>query len=165
MTTWADTSGLERPERRYSPWHAAAWLLGRHPQLVALVDRTGLAVDDPNDPGRPEFYVDELANAFLEHERVAVQWESYEKTRPYPGQAEGEAAYEDRLEEWSEAGPSCTTVAARALGPMSGSEVKRLRLLATLAISRVPFHIDDLSGLDDPGQQLVKDWCLLVLLS
>lgn len=46
MTTWPNTTDTPCPT--YLPYGAALWLLGRHPQLTALVDRIPGAVTHPD---------------------------------------------------------------------------------------------------------------------
>lgn len=133
---------------------AASWLVGRHPVLHRLARRVPGAVDGVGDV-LPWV----LADAFTELDDHIRAWTRYENDHPAPNAwtPEGEAAYE----RWVDAGPRPSDRAA-ALEPMSRTEIGRLRLVATLSSTPVPFSVEQLVGLDDAGRDLVSDWMTAV---
>lgn len=143
---WPDTTGTPPPQDH--PYEAALWLLGRHPQLAALVERIPGAVDpDGLDLGAVADTVralDELRTA-LEAYRAA----SYEPSD------------DPAWHQWRAAGPQ-PSPAVNALLAMSRTEQNRVRLLATLEGGGCRFSIGNLSGFDAAGQDLIRDWCTLV---
>ena len=151
--SWPDTSAQERPPagNRYA---AAAWLLGRHPQLAAVVARVPGVVDVA--PDGPDIDLTALADALLGLEADGAAWAAYEQDHPAPDD------HRD-YDHWLEAGPPARPT-TRAIGPMSRGEVSRLRLLAVLSGERVPFGVWDTVGVDDDGRRtLLTDWCRALL--
>jgi hypothetical protein len=133
---------------------AAAWLRRRHPWLDALLTRVvGPAEPDDQDA----WWLDELVEGFndlIEDRRV---WEEYARTHPEPSQ-------ESRWQTWHDAGPKLRTPAGRALAPMSGGEIRVLRLVTTLgggARLQAGWRLDDID-FDARGAAIVEDWILVV---
>lgn len=150
---WPNTSTQDPPAgNRYA---AAAWLLGRHPHLATLVARVPGVVQVR--PDGPDIDLEALADALLGLEADAAAWAAYEAYHPPPDDDQGD--YDD----WLDAGPTSRPT-TRAIGPMSRTEVARLRLLAVLAEERVPFGVWDTVGIDDDGRRpLLTDWCRALL--
>ena len=149
---WPNTSTQEPPAgNRYA---AAAWLLGRHPHLATVVARVPGVVQD--GPEGPDIDLEALADALLGLDADMAAWAAYEASHPRP---DDERDYDD----WLDAGPTSRPT-TRAIGPMSRTEVSRLRLLAVLAGERVPFGLWDTVGIDDDGRRpLLTDWCRALL--
>ncbi|GAB7192799.1 hypothetical protein NUM3379_35080 [Kineococcus sp. NUM-3379] len=154
-TTW--TSPYVDPPRDHL-YGQAVWLLSQHPQLAHLAARVP-GVVDTDEEGDPHINLDALAHGLAAHEVHAAAWEQYEKRRPAP---RDDASYE----RWQAAGPALDADVADAvesIGTMSGSERGRLRLLAAFSTVRVPFRVLDFRSFDDNGQQLLDDWCRIVM--
>jgi hypothetical protein len=149
---WPDTSVQDPPVGNQDA--AAAWLLGRHPQLSVLAGRVPGVVSVGVD-GLPEIDLDALADALGAVETDRAAWAEYEVTHPAPGD-------DDEYDAWAAAGPK-PHPGARSIGVMSRTEGSRLRLLAVFSSQRVPLGIWDTQGLDDARRQLLSDWCRALL--
>jgi hypothetical protein len=143
-TTWPDTTDARPPADH--PHGVALWLLGRHPQLADLVDRLPdvAGIED----GQVFLNLDELAKAFTQYDAyLAAKEETFGWSSPSESSwARFEAAQPTR------------TAAADELMAMSGSELGRLRLLATLTGTGVRFSVLQLNSFDAAGKQLLEDW-------
>lgn len=136
------------------PYASAMWLLDRHPQLAELLARVDGAID-VDDDGEPGIALSALAEAVVEYDANRAAWNDYEHRRPAPED-------DDAYDAWRAAGPGEGSRAARDLAAMSTTERNRLRLLATFSTVAVPFNVRHLSGFDDEGQVLIRDWCRAV---
>lgn len=134
---------------------SAVWLARRHPTLLELADRAGVLVED--DDGDVVLDVDELADALNALDRYFAAWQAY-RDRSFTDHMT-DAAYQA----WEDAGPQHTHPRSPSIGPMSRTEVTRLRLLAFFAGDRIALRAGDLYGLDSEGQGLLADWCRAVL--
>jgi hypothetical protein len=134
---------------------SAVWLARRHPTLLQLADRAGVLVED--EEGDVVLQLDELADALNALDDYFRAWAAYERSHYLRTDATDAEirAYED-------AGPKHTDPRAPAIGPMSRTEVTRLRLLAFFAGDRIALRAGDLYGLDSEGQELLADWCRAV---
>jgi hypothetical protein len=152
---WRGTSDMPPPST--NAYGSAVWLLGRHPQLAALVARVRDVIhwNDPDDPEEPELDLDALAAAVNALDAARAAWADYERRSPAPGWDAGDDAYEA----WEAAGPPPAEGAAHDIAVMSRTEATRLRLLAVFAADGVRLSVHDLSGLDPNGQALLADWC------
>lgn len=157
--TWPPAASwrLDPPEDHY--YASALWLCGRHPVLVALVERVDGAVSRDDD-GSDWFELDELAAALDALDAHRAAWDDYERTHRPP---HDDAAYDA----WQARGPKATHPGAESIGVMSRTEVSRLRLLAFFVPPAFPggrrLSVSDLSGFDDEGRLLLHDWTLALL--
>jgi hypothetical protein len=135
---------------------SAVWLARRHPTLLQLADRAGVLVED--EDGDVVLQLDELADALNALDQYFAAWADYERRHYLP-----QSATDAQFSAWEAAGPQHTDPRAPAIGPMSRTEVTRLRLLAFFAGDRIALRAGDLYGLDDSGQSLLADWCRAVL--
>lgn len=154
---WPDTTNAEPPGDHL--YRSALWLLGRHPKLAELAERVPGVVSQTLDG--PDIDLERLVFALVELDDNRRAWAEYERRRPAPYD-------DDRYDAWELAGPGKPGEMAQAIGVMSRTEASRLRLLATFAASapewrRVPFMVADLSGFDEEGQELIRDWCRAIL--
>lgn len=141
-----------RPLPPSDPYEAARWLRRRHAWLDELITRICGPVD------QTAAWADDLAEAFNTLAANAHAWEHYQRRYPEP---HDEAAWEA----WQEAGPHLGDSRARRLAPMSGGEVRVLRLMTTLSSQHrcdQGWHVDDLWGLDERGTAIVADWIQIV---
>lgn len=151
LTDWPDTTDTEPPQG--SSWRAAAWLLGRHPQLAQLATRVPGVVTRDGD-GDLDVDLDTLAATFLALQEHRKAWADYEDRSSAP---QDDRAYDA----WQAAGPQASA-AVRAVSVLSGGEGRMLRLLAFLApTARVPLNVGDTQGIGDG--RLVADWCRALL--
>lgn len=157
-TSWVrDTHAANPPADHY--YASALWLLGRHPQLVRLVERVPGAVTTDRDGTWLE--LDVIADALEALDQNRATWHDYAKRHPEP-------STDHAWEAWERNGPPHTHPAAPSIGVMSRTEVSRLRLLAFFApveagaLSR-RLTVCDLGGFDDAGRRLLHDWTLAVL--
>lgn len=147
----APSHQLNPPSDHY--YASALWLCGRHPKLVALVDRALVVTEDEEGPW---LELDALADALAALDAYHEAWRLYRERTYEPRE---EAAWE----RWEAAGPTLDNEAAAAIAPMSRTEQSRLRLLAFFAPTRVRLNVADLGGFDDEGRLLLHDWTLAVL--
>lgn len=152
LTTWPDTTGTEPPAD--NPWRAAAWLLGRQPQLARIAARVPGIVTRDSD-GDLDVDLEALAEALAALDASRAAWADYADRHPAPE--------EDReYDAWEAAGPQ-TLPTARAIGVMSGGEVRMLRLLGVFSsTNRVPLNVGDTRGIDG---RVLADWCRALLAS
>ncbi|HET9656357.1 MAG TPA: hypothetical protein VFP72_13460 [Kineosporiaceae bacterium] len=153
--TWPETTARPRND---SSWWQACWLITRNPQLKGLVQRLpGFLHAD--EQGEVDFELRKLSEAFRALDAYRAAWKKYEQTH-YPPRDD------DAYERWADAGPKLGDDEpgriASAIAPMSRTEQGRLRLLATLGDERVEFCTGDLSGWDDQGHALIRDWMSLL---
>jgi hypothetical protein len=134
---------------------SAVWLVRRHPRLLELADRAGV-VRPPDEDGDVLLDLDELAAALNALDVYFAAWRDYEYRHPAP---EADAAFDA----WEKRGPEAGHPLVPAIGPMSRTEVVRLRLLAFFSSDRIALRAGDLYGLDDEGQSLLRDWTAAVL--
>lgn len=153
-TTWPDMTAEPPPVG--DAWASAAWLLSRHAMLAQLADRVGVTRTDPDDP-LPDLDLDLLAEGIRAHDEHSAAWARYEREHPL-----GRAVDDDQYERWRQAGPTLPDTeagrVARAFGPMSSGEKRRLRLLAFFAPGGTRIAPDTFDGLDDDGRATVRDW-------
>lgn len=78
--SWPDTRHEDQPAQH--PYRSALWLLGRHPQLAALVARVpGVTELEEDGPGLD---LEALAAALAEHDAAAAALVAYERRHPRP---------------------------------------------------------------------------------
>jgi hypothetical protein len=151
---WLETRDAPPPQDH--PYAAAEWLLGRHPQLAALVARVRDVVhEDGRDPHAVVLDLDGLATAVHDLDAAREAWIDYTRNHPEPGYNASEEAYEA----WEKAGPPRAAGAAHDIAVMSSTEVTRLRLLAVFAAAGARLSVNHLRGLDPAGRALLADWC------
>ncbi|MFG1820582.1 hypothetical protein ACGFIF_42965 [Kribbella sp. NPDC049174] len=145
MATWPDTTESLPPGDH--PYGVALWLLGRHEQLAELVDRLPGVVSI--EGGELGLELDVLASAFAEYDAFqAAREERFGWSTP------DESAWE----RWHASLPK-RSAATDELLVMSGSELGRLRLLATLSGAGARLSIGHhLRSFDAEGQRLLGDW-------
>lgn len=150
---WPDTRDQDPPG--YA-WGDARWLVGRHGMLADLVERAGCWTGD--EEGR---WVDlnQLKQTIRGLDAYRAAWAEYQTLHPAPSD-------DARYDAWEAAGPDADDVAPcvplAGILPMSGSEVGRLRLLATIGNGRIEFSLADLDGWDFDGQATKADWARLL---
>lgn len=149
----ARTHNVNPPADHY--YASALWLLGRHPRLVELVERVPDVITTDEDG--PWFELDRLSEALAALDAYRDAWRDY-RNRTWEPREDGPA-----YDKWEAAGPQLENAAAAAIGPMSRTEVSRLRLLATFAADPVRFRVSDLGGFDEEGQALLRDWTRALL--
>jgi hypothetical protein len=133
---------------------AAAWLRAGHPWLDELLTRV-VGPAEPDDLYAR--WLDVLVEGFNDLTEDRRAWEEYARTHPEPSQ-------EGRWQTWHDAGPKLRTPAGRALAPMSGGEIRVLRLMTTLAVGarvQVGWRLDDID-FDARGAAIVEDWISVV---
>ena len=135
---------------------SAVWLARRHPTLLHLADRAGVLVEDSD--GDVVLDLDELADALNALDRYLSEWRDYEQSH-YLRRDASDAEYNA----WEARGPKPTNPRVPAIAPMSRTEVTRLRLLAFFSPDRIALRVSDLGGLDDEGQELLRDWTRALL--
>lgn len=135
---------------------SAVWLARRHPTLLQLADRAGVLVQDAD--GDVVLDLEELAAALNALDRYFTAWTAYERSHYLRSDATDE-----QVRTWEEAGPKHEHPLSSAIGPMSRTEVVRLRLLAFFSADRIALRAGDLYGLDDSGQSLLADWARAVV--
>lgn len=138
------------------PYQAANWVAERHPWARELARRVvGITEEDWINGRVPTYWIDDLAQAVLDHQANGVEWAEYELRTPPPPEQYDEAASERAYERWQQAGPK-GTFGARAYGPMSSGEKRGIRLLATLSRKRVPWSVVDVE-FDHRGALMLLD--------
>lgn len=154
---WPDTTGMQPPADHL--YRSATWLLGRHPKLAELAERVPGVVSNEFPTDGPEIDLERLVLALVELDADRAAFAEYERRHPAP--------YDDaKYDAWLAAAPPRGKHGSEEIGVMSRTEASRLRLLATFASSsprRVPFLVADLTGFDEEGQELIRDWCRAVL--
>jgi hypothetical protein len=150
--TWPDTHDIGEPPAG-DRYRLATWLLGRYPRLANLANRVAGVVYEDDTDSELGIDLDHLADVFADAPRWGEAWDQYEARNPPP---HDDVDYED----WRQRGPRPDDFALGLsdLLVMSSGEVASLRVLATLGMVRVPFKVDDLTGLDAEGQRLATDW-------
>lgn len=141
-----DANASDTPPR--DTYEAAAWLRRRHAWLDTLLTRV-------TGPSGDEYaaWLDELVDAFNDIAVTDEAWQGYQRSHPEPQD-------ENAWETWQAAGPQLRTPAAEALAPMSGGEIRMLRLLTTFGTGprcSAGWRIDDVD-FDDRGAAVVEDW-------
>ena len=137
------------------PYAAAVWLRRRHSWLDELMTRA-VGPDDGRDDGYE--WVEQIIAGFNDLETLNQRWDEYERRNRRPD-GHDEAA----IDRWYDAAPKCETRAGRAIGPMSGGEVRMLRLLTTLGRDvnenrcRQGWTIQDVD-FDARGAAVMEDW-------
>lgn len=149
MTDRTDPTG---PPPRDNDWATATWLMRRHPKLRALVERV-ICIDADGD-----LDLLELGDAVRAFDAYVTAWREYMERHPEP---RDDGPQGTRYTEWEAAGPQHVSPRSAALGPMSSSERKRLRLLAFWA-GGVVISPDTFVGMDVGGMDLIVDWCRAV---
>lgn len=150
MNEWGDGRADPPADHYYA---SATWLLARHYQLAALAERAGVVSDDADGLWLD---LDGLAEALAALDAHRAAWAAYEHRHPAP--------HDDaRYDAWEANGPQQTNARAQAIGPMSRTEVSRLRLLSFFATERVQLRVSDLAGFDAAGEKLLRDWTRAVL--
>lgn len=149
MSIWTDTSTVDLPPADH-PYGAAGWLLGRHPQLVELADRVP-GVTHAAD-GEADIELEVLADALAELDAFEAARE-----KRFGWSSPSESAWD----QWKASQPPLSA-AAEEIAVMSGSEVARLRLLATLASAGARLSVSHLRSFDREGQRLIADWLTVV---
>jgi hypothetical protein len=133
-----------------NPYQAAAWLRARHAWLDQLLTR---AVGPAAQAERFAGWLDELVDGFNDLADRDQAWTAYEARHREPTD-------EDAWQRWRDAGPRLRTPTARALAPMSGGELRMLRLITTLSSNdraRQGWQISDIE-FDARGAAVVEDW-------
>jgi hypothetical protein len=132
-------------------YQAADWIVKRHPWAREMVERV---VGPLGDVDSNHIWLNELAQAVLDHAAYSEEWKRYRDRTPPP------SSYDDpderKYNAWEAAGPQPTPGAA-AYGPMSSGERRIVRLIATLARAGVPWSVDDIS-FDQRGARILLDW-------
>lgn len=136
------------------PVAAAAWLAGRHPIVQQIVAR--IVGPDWADV----HWAQALANTINEEPALNAAWDDYGRTHPEPARTGDLDASERAWEAWAQAGPR-GSAQWRAYAPMSSTEKRLVRLLATLA-DRVPWTVEDVWAVGE-WDGLVEDWTAVVL--
>lgn len=156
LAAWPDTTGTEPPHG--APDEAAAWLLGRHPQLARLVAQLPDMVTR-DDAGRLTVELAGLAVHLHTHDTFVVLWATYEHHRPAPPP-------DDALEyaAWTAAGPSAPP-SAQLLGGLAVDDLSALRLLGVLSSYALSEGMQPVFGVEDLRRvrgPLLADWCRAV---
>lgn len=151
MTTPADTP----PTNTYQ---AADWIVKRHPWGREMVERV---VGPLGDVDANHGWLNDLAQAVLDHAEHLEEWRRYKDRTPPPyepddSDARKYRAWEREYDAWEAAGPKPTPGAA-AYGPMSSGERRIVRLIATLSRQGVNWCVGDID-FDQRGARILLDW-------
>lgn len=150
-----DTDPDKPPTNTYQ---AADWIVKRHPWAREMVERV---VGPLGDVDSNHGWLNELAQAVLDHAEYLEEWRRYEHRTPPPLEVNDSderryKAWERECDAWEAAGPKPTSGAA-AYGPMSSGERRIVRLIATLSREGVPWAVNDID-FDERGARILLDW-------